>query len=331
MKILIIGAGISGFIAAGAFDEMYDVTIVDAAGEKSTPFADHKAVLRLRSDEIKNYVDCSLRQITARKQVLHDGILHDSPTSDMNRSYSLKCYKRVGKRSLNELGYVKRFEIENISLKERYKIQFKKQVVQIGSDRQVLFADGSKATYDVCISSMPLPSMLNAVYGVAKRDMVPVLKSRPVFIKRCRLSRPINENRTIYFTQPDFPYRATIAETVLIVESMHPIRESDTQHVADVFGLSQSNLTDWSTHKQSYGKIIPLKTQIRQYILEDLSERFSIYSLGRFAIWKPIRVDQVVSHMQQIMALIRNRPPIFGATTRYNYPANNHFRSILMS
>ena len=97
-------------------------------------------------------------------------------------------------------------------------------MVKVSDDRQVHFSDGSAETYDFCISTMPMPSMLNAAYDAAADGLLRLLKSRPVFVKRCRLSIPHDRHRTIYFTQPDFPYRATLANRVLIIEGMRPVK-----------------------------------------------------------------------------------------------------------
>ena len=105
---------------------------------------------------------------------------------------------------------------------------------------------------------------------------------------------PLDKHRTIYFTQPDFPYRATLADRVLIIEGMRPVNDSDTSMIADVFGFKNRDISSYTAYKQSIGKILPFANHIRDQIIDDLINRFNIYSLGRFAIWKPIRVDHVV-------------------------------------
>jgi hypothetical protein len=306
MKIVVIGAGISGRIAAATLDSEHDVLMVDAAQKKHHPFADHKAILRLRSDDIKKFFQCTMKEILAHKQVLHKGVLYDSATIDMNNCYSQKCYGSVSKRSIYELGIVKRYIVEYIQPEKGLDICFNKKVVKVSDDRQIHFPDGSTETYDFCVSTMPMPSMLNAAYGSFTSGISRLLKSRPVFIKRCRLSMMLDKHRTIYFTQPDFPYRATLEECVLIIESMRPVTDSDTAMVADAFGFKSRDISSYTVHKKNIGKILPFANRIRKQIIDDLTNRFNIYSLGRFAIWKPIRVDHVIDDMKTIACIIND-------------------------
>jgi branched-subunit amino acid ABC-type transport system permease component len=58
------------------------------------------------------------------------------------------------------------------------------------------------------------------------------------------------------------------------------------------------------THKQSYGKIAPIDEQFRRFVVEHLSQKHSIYSLGRFATWRNILLDDVLKDLQVIKKLM---------------------------
>ena len=60
VKIAIIGAGISGIIAEGALSHPDNEIKVFDPKESVGFSSEHKAVMRLRDDRIKDYVDCSL-------------------------------------------------------------------------------------------------------------------------------------------------------------------------------------------------------------------------------------------------------------------------------
>ena len=76
--------------------------------------------------------------------------------------------------------------------------------------------------------------------------------------------------------------------------------------VADAFGFKNRDIQSYTVYKQSIGKILPFANRIRKQIIDDLTNRFNIYSLGRFAIWKPIRVDHVVDDMKAITCRIND-------------------------
>ena len=82
MKIAIIGAGISGMIAEGALSDIASEIKVFDKDIPKLPIVGqsvgHKAVMRLRNDDIKQYVNCQLKKISVYKAVYHEGKLYET-------------------------------------------------------------------------------------------------------------------------------------------------------------------------------------------------------------------------------------------------------------
>ncbi len=56
---------------------------------------------------------------------------------------------------------------------------------------------------------------------------------------------------------------------------------------------------------QRYGKISPLPAQQRQALLLRLTREFGVYSLGRFATWRNLLLDDLPQDAERIRALLR--------------------------
>ena len=57
-------------------------------------------------------------------------------------------------------------------------------------------------------------------------------------------------------------------------------------------------------HKQSYGKIAPIDEPFRRFVVENLSQQYGVYSLGRFATWRNILLDDVLQDMNVIKKMV---------------------------
>jgi len=73
------------------------------------------------------------------------------------------------------------------------------------------------------------------------------------------------------------------------------------------FGLLEDYITNISVYKQNIGKILPIDDSVRKYFILTLTERYNIYSLGRHAVWKPLRIDDLLKDIEQIKKLISLR------------------------
>jgi len=56
--------------------------------------------------------------------------------------------------------------------------------------------------------------------------------------------------------------------------------------------------------KQNYGKLVSIDDDIRKAIIMELTDKYRIYSLGRFAVWKNVRTDDLISDLKRIKEMI---------------------------
>ena len=77
---------------------------------------------------------------------------------------------------------------------------------------------------------------------------------------------------------------------------------------AEKVGLHPSQVVGVDVKKQTYAKILPIDEQERRAFIMWASQEFGIYSLGRFATWRPgLLMDDVVNDVRVIQRLINNR------------------------
>ena len=77
------------------------------------------------------------------------------------------------------------------------------------------------------------------------------------------------------------------------------MREVDT-----AFGFKHGGRGALTMTKQPGGKLNYANERKRKQLIWQLSEKFRIFSLGRYAIWKPIRSDQAVADLEVIKRLM---------------------------
>ena len=91
---------------------------------------------------------------------------------------------------------------------------------------------------------------------------------------------------------------------VLIVETTgDDLALEELSDVLDAFGLDQVS-EPLGTVKQSFGKIAPIDAAIRKNLLFRLTHERNIYSLGRFATYRNILLDDVVADIGHIKRML---------------------------
>jgi hypothetical protein len=302
----IVGAGLAGLLAAHAWPTF---AVLEAAPE---PRAMHKALLRFRTDNVSRLTGIEFRKVLVRKGLWSRGQFC-TPNIALANEYSKKVIGRIlGDRSIWNLDPVERF----IAPETLYE-----QLVESVWNRITWGMEVDISRLGVsAVSTIPLPTTLNAL-GIA----APFKMDRaPIRVQRFRL-KGCDVHQTVYFPDPDIPlYRASITGDLVIAESTPALfnetipttralfskADDDNTALFDLlnaaFGVDMDSATSLGETEQKYGKIAPVPDDARKQILFKLTHDHNIYSLGRFAIWSNILLDDVANDIAVVRKLMRS-------------------------
>lgn len=301
---MIVGAGLAGLIAAYAWPS---AAIVDKMPE---PSPGHRALLRFRSDAVARLTGIEFRPVTVRKGIWCGGEFVP-PDIRLANWYALKC---TGGALVSERS------IWNIEPAQRYVApdDFYEQLLagvngRVRWDTEVVGMDPALTlpkSKPIVVSTAPLSETIGLL-----RDPPPLAFRRaPITVQRFTLDDDTDVHQTIYFPDPSLPlYRASITGRTLIVEhagaDVSPSDKEDARNVVEhAFGivLNDAEVASTVTH-QRFGKIAPIADDAaRKHALFRLSHELGIYSLGRFATWRNILLDDVVQDIAVIKRLMRS-------------------------
>lgn len=309
MRLAIIGAGISGLVAAGFF-KSFSPDIYEA---KESAVTNHHAVMRVRDEKIGMILGAPTEKVMVEKSVCLDGVLSAQSSIRANNLYSMKMDGQLSSRSIFDTSRVSRYLVNwgAINFPVKYGCKFaaiEGNTFFVGGDG-VLLVDA--ANYDAIISTIPMPEMMDMLGMMHDPNM---FKWREIQVSRGKLKMESEVHQTIYYPDPCFPaYRATIEKDVIIIESFGRAGGTNLKRILHDFGLSFEDVGGWKTFKQKYGKLYYTDDDARRRVILELSEKYNIFSAGRFAIWKQIRVDDLVGDLEKISRMLRI------STTRRKY------------
>lgn len=286
----IIGAGLAGLVAAHAWPR---ATILEASPQ---PTVNHRALLRFRTDAVARLTGIEFRQVRVHKGIVIDGEFVP-PSIRAANLYARKVLGHVkGDRSIWNLAPVDRFVAPD-TLYE--------QLVVAASDR-IHWGVQSDFTFSKSrgsvVSTAPLPVTLRAV-GIEHE-----VTFRRAGIRVLRWTVPgVELFQTIYFPGDETPvYRASFTGNTLIAELVgNTIADASEvlNDLGEAFGVDITAAESLGEVKQTYGKIEPISDAARKDFLFRLTHEHGIYSLGRFATWRNILLDDVVDDISVIKRL----------------------------
>lgn len=286
---IIVGAGLSGLIAAHAFPRSI---IIEA---EHSPSAAHSALLRFRSDIVSNLVGIPFRQVEVHKGIWYRKRFRQ-PTIRIANLYSKKVIDKLADRSIWSIKPVQRF----IAPEEFYL-----QMIEACSNRiswSHTVSDLAVFRNEQVISTAPMPIMLN-VAGIT----TPLeFKRAPIRVTRFRLKHS-DVFQTIYFPDPEYNiYRASITGNLLIIEEMERGQEGEMEGQAEVFHAFGNPDVDHviGATSQKFGKIDPVDDATRKALMFQLTHQHNVFSLGRFGTWRNILLDDVVKDIAVIRRMM---------------------------
>ena len=284
----IVGAGLAGLIAAHAWPQ---ALVLESAPR---PRAGHRALLRFRSEAVGRLTGIEFRRVTVRKGLWAEGEFR-APSIRWANLYAQKVLgdgRLVGDRSIWKLDTVERF----IAPDNLYE-----QLIESVGSRIHWNTNAAFGTGQVLVSTAPLPVVLRAL------DIAAPVDFPRASIRVTRWKVPgADVFQTVYFPERCLGvYRASITGDTLIAESVAPLDEGDTDELERAFGIRMEDCELLEAVEQKFGKIAPVDDAVRKQLLFRLTHEHNIYSLGRFATWRNLLLDDVVDDVTAIKKLLR--------------------------
>ncbi len=293
----IIGAGLAGLLAGALNPGKH--TIYEAQGHLPN---NHGAVLRFRSDEISKALGISFKKVQVTKAIWYGG-KYKQPTPGIQNFYSLKVTEELGRRSIANIDPVTRWIAPidfTYQLSMRCNILFNHPFPEFGNSQDT-----------PTISTMPMPVMIDHMFD--KPEYCWAEFKRQEIWTRTFLLSDCDLYQTIYFPGDETPiYRASITGNKLIAEyCCEPVTAlgfdlQTMKYICEAFGINANHMvadTVATTH-QKYGKIIEIDHTVRRSIMAKLTHEYNIYSLGRYATWRNILLDDVYHDIFKIRDLM---------------------------
>lgn len=299
--ITIVGAGLAGLIAAHAWPS---ARIIERA---PAPAAAHRALLRFRSDAVARLTGIEFKRVTVRKGIWSAGGFVP-PDLRLANLYSQKCLGlALADRSIWNLDPAARF-IAPLDFHERL-------LAQVGGRVSWDTALRLDQVGQHVVSTAPLSETAQLLARLPGALVLPEFRRAGIFVRQRDLGPKVDLYQTVYFPDAALSlYRASITGRALIMEFAGEAFPSDIfaaeALVMRAFGLADSPAAHVSPAgvidaQQRFGKIADIDAATRQQLLFRLTHELGIYSLGRFATWRNILLDDVVHDIDVVKSLMR--------------------------
>lgn len=296
MNIKIIGAGMAGLLCANMLAHRRPL-VIEAQPQLPN---NHSAVLRFRSSIVGDALNIPFKKVTMVKDVLP----WKNPVADA-LAYS---FKNTGVRRTD------RSVMDGRVVGERWiappdLIQQMAERVQIKFGETFNFEEGDS---DAIISTIPMSKLM----GVLECPLFPKFKSLPGLNITARI-KDCDAYCSLLVPSPDYGFsRISITGDELIIEVPNyqstkfddKIVESNVAAAAMILGIDEQDTFSISHSAQQYAKILPIDDRIRKEFMHWATDKFNIFSLGRYATWRPgLLLDDLVNDIRLIDRWIGDR------------------------
>lgn len=298
--MIILGAGMAGLIAANYFRKN-NVTVL----EKQTSLPNnHEALLRFRTPKIGEITSLPFKSVDVIKSIYANKTFLDQSNIHVANQYSLKVIGRIINRSIWDLSPGTRYIAPAnfiAKLASGCSIQYGKNV---NLNDIVKFAES-----EPIISTIPMNIMMDIVGWKHK----PEFNYKPIWVVAGDITSPlVDVYQTIYCPDLDSKiYRMSITGSHFMIEFMSdpgdmPDCINYVMEMLSIFGIPAPLLFPSNIIKkyQAYGKIIPIDDDLRKDFIMMMSNEYGMYSLGRFATWRQLLLDDLVNDIKIIEKLV---------------------------
>jgi hypothetical protein len=283
----IIGAGLAGLIAGTSYQ---NVPILEPMSSTKK----HTALLRFRSPDIGDAVGIPFKQVKVYKGIW-DGDKYIKLNPRAINIYSLKVANNCSYRSIIHQEPEQRWIAPD---------DFQERLLDMCSHRIEYNAEVDYKSNEATISTIPLPALASKLGYELE---MPIGSISKIYVSTCIVG-DCNVYMTCYNVNPNSTiYRSSITGNKLIIESMKPIRDDHLFNVFQSLGVSDAVISEFDMNQEvSNGKLAPIDDRIRKGLILQATMEYNIYSLGRFAIWKNIVLDEVYQDLLKIKKFMNN-------------------------
>lgn len=308
----IYGAGMAGLLAGHYFRRL-EPKIYEA--QDALP-NNHKALLRFRTENVSKSSGIPFKKVMVNKLAAHAGKLYQKPDLKLNNMYAQKVSGKVSGRSISSLEPVERYiapdnfiELLSKGLSLEFGVPLTKGFLE---ERYTTIMLGDDVP--PVISTIPM----NLLMQLVDWPDAPEFKFLPVWSVTGKIVAPaIDVYNTVYY--PDYTddyYRISITGDTVIAEFNKDVTLRDQQWMlteishclAREFGICEVEFAaPLEVKYQKYGKLLPIDEKARKSFILYMTDKFRVYSLGRFATWRQILMDDVILDLAVIERLINDR------------------------
>lgn len=288
----IIGAGMAGLLAANVLAHRKP-TVLEA--QSALP-NNHSAVLRFRTSQIGDITRIPFKKVTmikctqAWQNPVADALAYSFKNTGVYRSdRSINAGTVTEDRFIAPPNLIARLA-SNVTIQLNHKHKFKKP-----------------NDWEPAISTIPMPALMQALDYPEPR---PVFTHTAGSNLRARI-KDCNAYVSILVPDPRLPFsRISITGDEVVAEC--PQQALDLRGtllmVATLLGISFERFHEFARHEQRYAKINPIDDTARKNFMFWATDNFGIFSLGRFATWRPgLLLDDLVKDIRLIDGWIENR------------------------
>jgi len=302
MTVRIIGAGMAGLLAGSMFRGQ--AQIYESA--PSLP-NNHHALLRFRSDGISNHLNIPFQAVDVVKIVrpfrnrVAEAISYSMKSSGVAalRS-SMSAEGKVDRRFIAPSDFIAQLELHQMNpIKYGVKIEGRS------------WFDEAKEKGEPVVSTMPMPALMSLL----EYDNRSCFGYRHGWVIQAKMKMESKACATIYYPETDSPViRATLTNSLLQIELIEKYLDQDQRWTIDQvmefvthdFGLEKVEY-EAELKAQKYAKITPIPERERRKFMMWATDNFGVYSLGRFATWKPgLLLDDVFWDVIKIQQMINS-------------------------
>ena len=282
--MIIIGSGMAGCLAAALIpgSQIYEP-------KNETP--KHKAILRFRTDQIGKALGIPFKKVT-----VHKGIWHNDHPVQLAPKYIVRYARKVSQK-ITDRSIIHQETVERYIAPDNFHKILLDMAGEVFYNYDILNLYGDDLNPGR-ISTIPIEVLCN-LFNIPIK--VNTMMSDPIYVSRYDIP-DCDIHMTNYYTGTNTSiYRASISGNEVIIESSFPINADDINIIKQSFGLDAVYFYQLLfNYEQKNGKITPFDDEVRKNIIFQLTRDHGIYSLGRFATWRNIVLDDVYKDILRI-------------------------------